>query len=60
MINTIVESYGITNYQYDVYDKTLTIYQPVPVKVFVAMKIMLKVKKCDIKSITIRSRGKRW
>ena len=60
MINTIVESYGIINYQYDVYDKTLTIYQPVPVKVFVAIKIMLKVKKCDVKSIIIRSRGKRW
>lgn len=56
MLDKIMEQFNITNYRYDFVDKTLIIYEPILVKNFSKMKQILKINKCKVENIIIRSR----
>ena len=56
MLDKIMEQFNITNYRYDLFDKTLIIYESITVKDFSKMKQILKINKCKVENIIIRSR----
>lgn len=56
MIDKILEQFNITNYRYDFVDKMLIIYESMIVKDFYKMKQMLKINKCKVENIIIKSR----
>lgn len=51
-----MEQFNITNYRYDLFDKTLIIYESIIVKDFSKIKQMLILNKCKVENIIIKSR----
>lgn len=51
-----MEQFNITNYRYDFIDKTLIIYEPILVKNFSKMNQLLRINKCKVENIIIKSR----
>ena len=56
MLDKIMEQFNITNYRYDYIDKTLIIYESILVKDFSKIKQLLKINKCKVENIIIKSR----
>lgn len=56
MIYKVMKQFNITNYRYDLFDKTLVIYESITVKDFSKMKQVLILNKCKVENIIIRSR----
>lgn len=52
----ILEKFNVTNYRYDIMDRTLIIYEKLLVQDFVKIKQLLKINNCKVENIIIKGR----